>query len=201
MATINGMYIFVETEDYAYNVEVTEHAVESGIEISDHVQRKATTLSITGEIVGRNSETIKNKLKQIEQEGVICKFVGRNTLDNCLITSFTPTYSVDIWGGCGFSMSLKEVRTATTSYVKSNKTKDTKKTGTQQVATKSKDENVYHAVKKGDTVWALVASPKAPYKKYGFSCDKVMELNPSAFSRKGDFTTLQIGKKIIVGKR
>ncbi|MBR5823724.1 MAG: LysM peptidoglycan-binding domain-containing protein [Paludibacteraceae bacterium] len=201
MATINGMYIFVENEDYSYNVEVTDHVVETGIEITDHVQAKATTLSITGEIVGENSETVKNKLKQLEHSGTICKFVGRNTLANCIITNFTPTYTVDIWGGCGFSMSLKEVRTASTSFTSTGKTQETKITGTQQVTQKSTATYVYHTVKKGDTIWALVAATNAPYKKYGMTCDQVMKLNPSAFSKPGDFRTLQIGKKIIVGKK
>lgn len=201
MATINGMYIFVQTEDYAYNVDVTEHPVESGIDFTDHVQAKATTLSITGEIVGESSETIKTKLKQMEHTGTICKFVGRNTLANCVITGFTPTYTVDIWGGCGFSMTLREVRTGSTSFTGTGKTKETKITGTQQVTQKSTVEEVYHTVKKGDTIWALVAAPNAPYKKYGMTCDEVMKLNPSAFSRPGDFGTLQIGKKIIVGKK
>lgn len=200
MATINGLYVFVESEDYSYNVEIPEHTVETGVDISDHVQRKATTLSIVGEIVGDSSELIKTSLRTMQQKGVLCTFVGRNTLTNCLIVDFTPTYNVDIWGGCGFSMTLKEVRTASSSY-KTTTTKDTKKTGTQQVVKRSKEKYVYHTVKKGDCVWALVAGPNAPYKKYGLTCEEVMELCQSAFSRKGDFRTLQIGARIIVGKR
>ena len=166
------------------------------------MKRKAKVLSLKGEIVGKSAESVKSKLVQMQSAGVICKFAGRNSLANCMITSFSTSHSSDIWGGCSFSMTLKEVRTATTSYVKTgSKNKDTKKTGTQQVAKKSTTENVYHTVKKGDTIWALVAAPKAPYKKYGMTCDEVMKLNPSAFSKKGDFRTLQIKKKIIVGKR
>ena len=202
MATINGMYIFVEDEEVSFGVEVAEHTVESGIEISDHVKRQAVTLSLKGEIVGKNADGIRTKLKQMHQTGVLCKFSGRTSLSNCLITDFTTSHSHTIWGGCAFSMTLKEIRTATTSYVQtSNKKKDTKKTGTQQTVKKSKEEYVYHTVKKGDIIWALVASAKAPYKQYGMSCDEVMSANSSAFSKKGDFTTLQIGKKIIVGKR
>lgn len=201
MATINGLYVFVESEDLSYGVDVAEHTVESGIEISDHVKRKAITLSISGEIVGKNAASITSKLKQMHQNGVVCRYSGRTNLSNCLIADFSTSYTHNIWGGCEFSMTLREVRTAKTSYVKNNKNKDTTKTGTQQTTSKSKSEYVYHTVKKGDCVWALVAAPKAPYKKYGMSCDEVMNLNPSAFSRKGDFRTLQIGKKIIVGKR
>lgn len=67
--------------------------------------------------------------------------------------------------------------------------------GTQQVTTGSK-KAVYHTVKKGDTVWALVNNK---YKYLGKSCSWVINNNPKAFSRKGDATTLQIGKKLLMG--
>lgn len=200
MATINDMYIFVESEDFSYNVELPEHTVETGVNVSDHVQRKATTLSISGEIVGTTAESIRNRLQQLEQEGILCEYIGRNRLTNCLISNFAVTYEVDVWGGCRFSMNLKEVRTAGSSY-KTTTSKNTQKTGTQQIVKNSKNSYIYHTVKKGECVWELVAAIGAPYKKYGLTCDEVMKLNQDAFSRKGDFKTLQIGKKIIVGKR
>lgn len=201
MATINGLYVFVEKEEVSYGVDVTEHTVETGIEVSDHVKRKAVTLSISGEIVGKNASSVLSKLRSIHQGGTVCKYAGRVSLSKCLITEFSIGATHEIWGGYEFSMTLKEVRTASTSYKKTQKKKETKKTGTQQVKAQSKVTYVYHTVKKGDTVWALVAASNAPYKKYGLSCDDVMKLNPSAFSKKGDFRTLQIGKKLIVGKR
>ena len=203
MAKINGLYIFVIDESKDFGVDATEHPVETGVDITDHVKRKAIEISISGEIVGKDAASTMSRLKQMHQNGTLCKYVGRTTLSNCLITDFSTSHPHTIWGGCSFSMTLKEVRIASTSYKKvtTKNTKQTKKTGTQQVKKKSKVVYVYHTVKKGDTIWALVASSKAPYKKYGLSCDEVMKLNPSAFSRKGDFRTLQIGKKIIVGKR
>lgn len=209
MALINGLYIFVEDESRTYSVNVTEHTVEAGISISDHVKRNAMTLSIAGEIVGKNSASIQAQIMQMHHNGIVCKYSGRTALANCLITEFSTGHPNNIWGGCSFSMTLKEIRTAKTSYKKPT-TKSTNKTGTQQVTVKSKITYVYHTVKKGDTVWALVAASKAPYKnlsrpkisgKSYSACDWVMAMNQSAFSRKGDFRTLQIGKKIIVGQR
>ena len=200
MAKLNGLYLFVVDEEKSYGVEVTEHVVEDGISISDHVKRMAMTLSIRGEIVGQNAASVLSSLQSMHMSGTLCRYVGRATLSNCLIVEFSTSHPHTIWGGCEFSMTLKEIRTASTTY-KAPKTKQTKKTGTQQVKKQSKATYVYHTVKKGDTIWALVAASNAPYKKYGLSCDDVMKLNPSAFSRKGDFGTLQIGEKIIVGKR
>ena len=211
MGTINGLYIFVKDEEMSWGINLTEHTVESGIEISDHVKKNATTLSLTGEIVGKNASSVRTKLRQMHQTGVVCSYSGRCILSNCLITEFSTSHPNTIWGGCEFSMTLKEIRTASTSYkATTKKTKTTKKTGTQQKTTKSKVTNVYHKVKKGDTVWALVASSKAPYKnlkrpaingKSYSACDWVMAKNSSAFSRKGDFRTLQIGKKLLVGQK
>lgn len=202
MATLNGMYIFVIDEEMSHSIEVTEHPVEEGINISDHTKRNPIELSISGEIVGNNAASVMTKIETMQSNGTLCMYAGRSTLSNCLITQFSHSHPHTIWGGCEFSMTLKEIRTASTSYKKpATQVKQTNKTGTQQVKKKSKVTYVYHTVKKGDTIWALVASSKAPYKKYGLSCDDVMKMNPSAFSRKGDFRTLQIGKKIIVGKR
>ncbi len=212
MAKINGLYIFIQEESRNFGVEVTEHAVETGVDITDHVKRNPVTISLTGEIVGKNAASVQSKIQKMHQSGTLCKYVGRTTLSNCLITEFSTGHPNTIWGGCSFSMTLKEVRTASTSYKKATttKTKTTKKTGTQQKTTKSKVVNVYHKVKKGDTVWALVAASKAPYKslkrpaingKSYSACNWVMAKNPSAFSRKGDFGTLQIGKQLIVGQR
>ena len=201
MGTINGQYIFVKDEEASFGVDVTEHTVEKGVAISDHVKRHAATLSITGELVGPNAASVRTKLRQMHQNGTVCNYSGRSILNNCLITDFSTSHPNTIWGGCEFSMTLKEIRTAKTSYKATGTTKKTQKTGTQQTTKKSKDENVYYTVKKGDCIWNLVAAPNAPFKKYGLSCDEVMKLNQSAFSGKGDFRTLQIGAQIIVGKR
>lgn len=51
MALINDIYIFIEDESLNTEVESTTHPVENGVDITDHVQRKATTLSVKGKIV------------------------------------------------------------------------------------------------------------------------------------------------------
>ena len=199
MAKLNGLYIFVVDEEMSYGVEVTSHVVEKGIELTDHVKRKGVTLALTGEIVGKNAASVLNKIKSMHQSGTLCKYTGRTALSNCVIAEFSTSHPHNIWGGCSFSMTLKEIRTASTSYKKTKQ--DTNKTGTQQVKKQSKETAVFHTVKKGDTIWDLVAAPNAPYKKYGLTCDDVMKMNPNAFSRSGDFRTLKIGAKLVIGVR
>ena len=79
--------------------------------------------------------------------------------------------------------------------VESTSTSGTTNAGTQQIKNGSSSA-VYHTVKKGDTVWALVNNK---YAYLGKSVSWVINNNPNAFSRKGDASTLQIGAKLLMG--
>jgi hypothetical protein len=68
--------------------------------------------------------------------------------------------------------------------------------GTQQTKSTTVKAAVYHTVKKGDTCFKLAT---VTYKSLGSTVDFIMKNNPKAFSRPGDATTLQVGKKILVG--
>ena len=206
MALINNNWVWVENEDIVNAVESSSHPVESGEPITDHVQKQPVELSISGKIVNHGSvkaADIVSKIEGLQESGSLITYVGRNTLSNMLIQSFSKTYVHTNWGGCDFSMTLKEVRTAKTAYVATTKAGVTN-TGTQQVK-KSTQTKVYHTVKKGDTIWTLVTTKyKSLYPKYSNTmskCNWVMQQNPKAFSRAGDFRTLQIGKKIYIGYR
>lgn len=77
--------------------------------------------------------------------------------------------------------------------VPSSSTSNKTNGGTQQVSS-GKGTKVTHKVRSGDTVYALVGKYKT-----GKSCQWVIDNNPSAFSRKGDPKTLQIGKTLLMG--
>ena len=79
--------------------------------------------------------------------------------------------------------------------IASKSTAATTNGGTQQVNSKS-GTAVYHTVKKGDTIWALV---NKSYKSLGKSVQWVIDNNSKCFSRKGDATTLKIGSKLLMG--
>jgi len=200
MASLNNLYIFVEDESLNREVEVTEHSVEEGIDTTDNVKRKAYTLSLSGKIVGDDSADIQSKITDFMNNGTLVTYYGRNIMTNAQITSFSTSHPNTIWGGCSFSLELKQAR-----IVKNNYTKDDaiisemQKGGTQQIEKNNNEKTVYHTVKKGDTVYNLVASSNAPYKSFGNSCDWIMQNNPNAFSEKGNFKSLKVGSKIIVG--
>ena len=218
-------YMHVVDESTSQDMDVSTHPVESGIEISDTVKRKAQTLSISGSLVdypltfANQDPNVKRRywvkatdvltaIQVMKNKGLLVTYQGRNIYYNMQITSFGTSHPNTIKGGCEFDMELKECRIAKNSYV-APKDDEVKDGGNQQVD-KGDNEEVWYTVKKGDCVAALVAEPNAPYKNlkregaesgYWGSCNWVMDKNPSAFSRKGDFRTLQIGKKILLGTR
>lgn len=218
MAYLNGYYIFVETEDLDRQVDTSTHSVEQGVDITDTVKRKPLQLSLSGSIVEYEKSkkqvkaaTIIKEFEQMMNTGKLITFNGRNYCANMQIQSFPTTHTNNNTGGADFTMSLQECRIVKNAYVPPIIHLGTYSfNGGKQQVEKGENEEVWHTVKKGDCVAALVAEPNAPYKNlkregaksgYWGACNWVMDKNQSAFSRKGDFRTLQIGKKILLGTR
>lgn len=203
---VNNNYVLCETESVSYAGESTSHSVERGVDISDHYKRQPITLSISGVIADtknkKSSEIISN-IKKLQKEGSLIKYVGRITLGNMQIQSFDTEYSNKNWGGCSFDMELKEIRIANSAY---DAAKSAKLAAQAAQTSQGDNSKVWHIVKKGDCIWSLcITGPyknlKPSYSKPMDKCNWVMSQNQSAFSRRGDFRTLQIGRKIYVGYR
>ena len=283
MAKLNGLYIFVERESVKNSIESTTHPTETGLPITSSIKKQPIELSISGRIVDNDKydvETTKEKIKKLMTTGSLITYKGRVTLKNAQIQSFDGDYDNKTWGGFVFTLELKQVRIAKSSYTEKKKTveaqkqekksnptlevgatvvftggsvyvsSDAKKAAANRgrstckitkISTKSWSVHQYHlistdgkmvygwvdkskiegvgssatnsktnggtkqttsgtgteirhTVKKGDTVYALVGKYGA-----GKSCQWVIDNNPSAFSRKGDATTLQIGKNLLLG--
>lgn len=64
MALINGVYIHVIEENVNTEVEASEHAVENGAEITDHIKAKPTELSLSGKVVNYTAYTSETKTEQ-----------------------------------------------------------------------------------------------------------------------------------------
>lgn len=210
MALINNNLVFVEDENVTRETESSSHPVEKGVPLTDHVKRKPVEISIKGKIGnttghnGKKASDIINNIINLQNSGSLIKYVGRNAAGNMQIQSFNTSHPNTVWGGCEFDMVLKEVRIAQPAYKPPavKKTAEKKSAGTQQVSN-GDSKNVYHTVKKGDTIWKLVTktykSLDPKYSKTMDKCNWVMSKNPSAFSRKGDFGTLKVGAKILIG--
>lgn len=159
MALLNEHYIFVIDEDVKRGVSISEHPVESGLDITDNVKRNPKVISLSGQIVGKNASQIRDKIEALHQKGQFVKYVGQNILSKALITEFDTSHPNTIYGGCAFSMEIKEIRIAKSPLVvkkavvqkqiTQNTTSTQKATSAQKAATKT------HTVKRGDTLWAL----------------------------------------------
>ena len=265
------------------SIDSTSHPTETGLPITSTIQKQPIELSIEGRIVNNDkfdaAET-RAKLEELLNSGSLVTYKGRATAKNMQILSFESDYDNKTWGGFTFSMALRQVRIAKSSYngktntvaaqkaaqkaspklevgeivvftggsvyvssdatkaaatrgrstckitiinerewskhdyhlistdggmvygwvdkdniegVSSSSTSNKENGGTQQVSN-GNGTAVYHTVKLGDTVYALVNKYKT-----GKSAQWVIDNNPSAFSRKGDPKTLQVGRKLLMG--
>ena len=155
MALLNNHYIFVIDEDVKRGITASEHPVESGLDITDNVKRKPKVISINGQIVGKNAAQIRDKIEALHQKGQFVKYVGQNILSKALITDFDTSHPNTIYGGCAFSMEIKEVRIAKSPLVVKKAVVQKQVTKNTTTSTKAKATVRTYKVKKGDTLWAI----------------------------------------------
>ncbi len=130
MATINGIYIFVENESVSRSSTIPQHPVEKGLPISDNVKEEPKSLSISGKIVStanKKADTIISELENLRTGGSLIKYSGRNVVGNYMIQSFNTSHPHTIWGGADFDMELVEVRIAKSAYDPSKQKKSEEK--------------------------------------------------------------------------
>lgn len=110
MPYLGGILIDVITsEDLNESSTTTDHALEDGEQITDHVESNPITLSLTGVILDPNNE--KNlKLREFRQKGELLSYNYRSRLETVLITSFNSKHDTKTKDGYTFTMTLKQVR-------------------------------------------------------------------------------------------
>ena len=153
MALIDNLYIHCTSEKITRGLSITDHAVETGLSITDCVKREPIELSLTGYIVNVNnkkSADIVNSLYSKMKSGSLVKFTGCYILSNALITSFDTEYTNKVNGGCGFTMTIKEVRIAKKAYTGSSAA-----TVKQVTSKKTQNATRYYTVKSGDCLWNI----------------------------------------------
>ena len=109
-----GDVLFSSTtgESTTMSNDVTSKAIEGGT-VSDHVANKPLTMSITGIIVGDDSQEKLETIRDYTRNGDVLRYVGCDTANNMVITSFATDRSVKIKGGVSFTLALQEVPIAT----------------------------------------------------------------------------------------
>ncbi|WP_411501370.1 phage baseplate protein [Bacillus thuringiensis] len=102
----------VYSENPKYGVKVTEHPIEDGESIADHVERETDKMDLSGVLTGPDAPARLIKILSYQKQGKLLNYVYRNGWFNVVIESFNTTHDVDVKGGLKFSMTLVQVRIA-----------------------------------------------------------------------------------------
>lgn len=197
MALINNIYVHTKEEQVKRDLDVTEHAVEEGLPITDNVRRKPIEVSLSGYIVkagNTKAADIISTLYGFMTKGSYVKYVGRNIMSNALITSFETSHTNEVSGGCSFTMTIKEVRIANKSYTGSSAS------SIKQVTNSNGDSgNRYYTVKTGDCLWTIARK----YYGSGLEYPKIYNANKTMIDNRNrgyniDKYTIYTGQKLLI---
>lgn len=177
LAKLDGIEIFIESEEENHSVNATEYAVEKGEPFTDHVSKNPSSFSLSGYILSDDWETDKEKLVKIMNAGKIINYVGKMSASSVIILDIKGAHGAEIANGMTLNISLRRVRVTTTSWQKSPpKAKPDQKPPTSGGAKKTTPAKPtvapekYHVVKKGDTYWGMSG-------KYGTSIAQLRTWN------------------------
>ncbi|TPG89951.1 LysM peptidoglycan-binding domain-containing protein [Brevibacillus laterosporus] len=187
MATINGMEIHVINEKPTYSVKVSEHPVENGAAITDHVEPALKKFAITGLMVGPEAAQTRQNLVNLMNAGEPVTYTGRNIFTKGIIESIETDHHAQIANGMAFTMQIRELRRVEQKFsanlpkqaitnvklVSTTGRKQVKTTKKGKTATKAKSSQPTgkkHTVRKGQT-WESIAS------QYGVDVKKMRKWN------------------------
>lgn len=160
---LGDVHLFIKTENWVDDAEIPSYPVESGLDISDHVEDKANIVALTGTFYTDQKLSYVEKLvklRKYKNEGRLLNYAGKRSGVNFLINSFSYDSKVEISNGHDFTLVLKEVRIAKKVVTTKKQTAKTKTSSGKQQTQGKKTSVVYHTIKKGDTYIGLG-------KKYG----------------------------------
>lgn len=175
------------------SVKTTDHPIEGGVDITDHVERKPITMDIEGVIIGPDAAMRMKRLNEYMDNGEPLKYVYRNTMANVIIEDFGRSHNKEVANGFAFDITLKQIRIAKPSIIKSLATPTkvqvakTENKGQQQ-ASGSTPTKVY-VVKSGDTLSAIG-------RKYNMSYTKIHDKNRGVIG--DDPNLIYPGQKLII---
>ena len=110
MVKIGDVVVNVGTEEEVDKSNtITDYPVEDGSVVSDNSERKPLLLSISGMIKGVDAFKKLQQLRKYSDDAEIITYLGRNSLNDCLIESITTSHGNNVKGGFTFSATLKQV--------------------------------------------------------------------------------------------
>jgi LysM repeat protein len=186
VAKLGNYNLFVIRESPQFSIETTSYPVEKGIAFTDHVKPEPETMQLEVFLHGDDHMKQLDKLKNSMYKGEIMTYAGRFIMRNVIIEDVSPDADASSENGIPATIKLRQIRVATTPYVKANaQTKKTTNAGKKQPTPKKPSTAVYHVTKRGDTYWGLS-------KKYGTPVSQLRAWN------KYPDTKIPIGVKLRV---
>ncbi|EAF3806766.1 TPA: LysM peptidoglycan-binding domain-containing protein [Listeria monocytogenes] len=165
VATIGSVKLVNTNESETSPFTITDNPVETGSPVADHVQRETKTLEISGFLLGSSAEKDYATLKGYAEKGTIVTFKGRVYFKNVLISNLSKSYNT-VKNGFEITVSLRDLRRASTPWVRKKK----KSSGKKQSSKTKKSAGTYITVKKGDCYWKW-------WKRYGTSIVQLRKWN------------------------
>ncbi|EAF5265946.1 LysM peptidoglycan-binding domain-containing protein [Listeria monocytogenes] len=170
VATLGSVKLVNTNENESSPFTITDNPVETGANVSDHVQRETKTLEISGFLLGATAERDYATLKDYAEKGTIVTFRGRVYFKNVLISNLSKSYNT-IKNGFEITISLRDLRRASTPWVrKKNKSSGKKQPVKPKKQPVKKTTAVYVTVKSGDCYWKW-------WKRYGTSIAQLRKWN------------------------
>ena len=117
MAKIGDVEFNVIDEERSFDSEVTEHPVEDGADIADHIQIKPRSFKVNGKVTGPEAGPKHLALHQLQSSKEPVNYKGRGRLNNCVVESLTTSVDVDVKNGFDFSMTIREIEVAKPSTI------------------------------------------------------------------------------------
>lgn len=205
MAMLGDMYIFVLDEAIDSQVSVTEHPVETGINVSDHVRPAPATLTLNGEVVGPDWEAVLNTIKSWQRGGYVLAYIGRHIFQSAQIQSFSYQFTAQVNRGFTFGMTLKELRVASNmwehglGYQGSMKIQFNNGSGIVHTLDLAGRQERYHTMMAGESLYYLAQQ----YRAKGVTVQALQEQNSARDifrpGHAGDFGYLLPGARILLG--
>jgi LysM repeat protein len=183
--TINN----VKSEKYDEAIKSTDHPIEDGESIVDHIEKTPVTLEITGVIAGSDAQARLNKLRSYMNSGKLLKYVYKTSISNVIIESMPHDHIVDIaGGGFEFSIKLKQISLAKASILaKPKQTAPKSNKGIQQP--KGATPLKIYVVVRGDNLTKIG-------RKYGLTWQAIYNKNKSVIG--GNPNLIYPGQRYII---
>lgn len=169
-AKIGDVEISVVSSERLYNKAlVTEKPVEKGENVVDHTKKQPITIELVGAIVGDDAGDKLNKLKKLQNEGTLIKYIHRNALSNMFIEDISSVHETKIRNGFEFNIRLKQIRIVQAKEVEIKISDPSPKANTQ---VKPETSSGLQQVQENPTT----PFPPAPKVKLGGLLDTALEL-------------------------